>query len=95
MKKNQINAINQSLNDVSLGQIINLLKEKAEMYGKEVKKIDRYFPSSQICHKCNYRNQSLKLTDREWECSSCNTNHDRDINAAKNILAVGHTVFAH
>ena len=95
MKKNHLHAINQSLADVSLGQIITLLKEKANMYGKEVKEIDRYYPSSQTCHKCNYRNQSLKLTYREWTCESCKTTHDRDLNAAKNILAVGHTVFAH
>lgn len=95
MTKNHGHNFNRNLADTSIGQMTRLLIEKAQMYGREVKKINRYYPSSQICSNCGYRNQSLKLSEREWTCESCKTHHDRDLNAAKNILAVGHTVFAH
>ncbi|WP_290883631.1 zinc ribbon domain-containing protein [Fischerella sp.] len=55
-------------------------------------KIDRWFPSSKRCGNCGQIVEKLPLNIREWDCPSCGTHHDRDINAARNILAVGHTV---
>ena len=57
--------------------------------GKEVIKIDKWFPSSQICSDCGNNDGKKGLHIREWTCSKCNTNHDRDINASKNILTEG------
>ncbi|MBM6823336.1 zinc ribbon domain-containing protein, partial [Fusobacterium mortiferum] len=62
---------------------------KAKWYGKEIIKIDRLYPSSQICSVCGHRDGKKALDVREWTCSVCNTYHDRDINASKNILAEG------
>ena len=56
---------------------------------KKVIKVDRFYPSSQTCNSCGYRltgENKLTLSDREWTCPKCGTHHDRDINAAKNIL---------
>ncbi|WP_435026874.1 zinc ribbon domain-containing protein [Nostoc sp. CALU 1950] len=57
-------------------------------------KIDRWFPSSKRCGNCGHILDKLPLNIREWDCPNCGTHHDRDINAARNILAVGHTVTA-
>ena len=62
---------------------------KGEGYGKELVKIDSYFPSSKRCGNCGHIVDKLPLDIREWECPKCGTNHDRDINASHNILAAG------
>lgn len=85
----------RNLSDASIGSLVKMLEYKAEMYGKTVIKVDRWFPSSKMCSNCAYVNSGLTLKDREWACPNCGTHHDRDINAAKNILAVGQTVAAH
>ena len=59
------------------------------MYEKEIIKIDKFYPSSQICSVCGYKDSKKTLDVREWTCSVCHTHHDRDINAAKNILTEG------
>src|SRR4030042_286523 len=61
------------------------LSLKAQWFGKTILKIGMFEPSSKNCHVCGYHNSELTLKDREWLCPSCNTNHDRDINAAINI----------
>ena len=67
-----------------------MLNYKAEWNDKKVVKIDRYFPSSQTCNVCGYVNKQTKdLSVREWECPICHTHHNRDVNAAINILRFG------
>jgi len=78
-----------AISDASWGELIRQLAYKCEWYGRELIKIDRWFPSSKRCGNCGYIVDKLPLNIREWECSKCGTNHDRDINAAKNILAAG------
>lgn len=80
----------KSISDASWGSFVDMLSYKAEWNDKKVVKIDRYFPSSQTCNVCGYINKQTKdLSVREWECSVCHTHHNRDINAAINILRVG------
>ena len=80
----------KSINDASWSTFVNMLTYKAEWNSKKVVKIDRFFPSSQTCHICGYVNKEIKdLSVREWECPICHTHHDRDVNAAINILNIG------
>ena len=58
-------------------------------YGKQLVVIDRFYPSSKTCSSCGWKNESLKLSDRVFECKQCGTQIDRDLNAALNIQAVG------
>ena len=84
------NGFAKSVLDTSWGELTRQLKYKADWYGKRIVQINRFYPSSQICNNCGYQNTLIKdLTIREWICPQCNTNHDRDINAAKNIMTVG------
>lgn len=85
----------RSLHDASIGTAIRMIEEKAERYGKKVVKVDRWFPSSKTCSGCGHIVEKLPLSVREWACPECGTIHDRDANAAANILAVGQTVSAH
>lgn len=79
----------QSISDVSWSKFIDMLKYKSEWDERKLVQIDRFYPSSKSCSECHYINDNLTLSDREWTCPSCNTHHDRDINAAKNILTQG------
>uniref|UniRef100_UPI0035A24FF9 RNA-guided endonuclease TnpB family protein n=1 Tax=Microseira wollei TaxID=467598 RepID=UPI0035A24FF9 len=78
--------------DASWGELVRQLEYKAKWYGRTWVKIDRWFPSSKPCGSCGHIVQSLPLSIREWDCPNCGTHHDRDINAARNILAARHTV---
>lgn len=79
----------KSIADVSWASFVNKLEYKAKWYGKGIIKIDKFYPSSQICSVCGYKDGKKTLDVREWTCPICNTYHDRDINASKNILAEG------
>ena len=80
----------KSVSDASWSTFVNMLIYKAEWNNKRVVKVDRYFPSSQTCNVCGYVNKQTKdLSVREWECPECYTHHDRDVNAAINILNIG------
>ena len=79
----------KSINQVGWRQFMTMLKYKAEQDGKMYLEIDRFFPSSKTCHHCLNVVESLPLDIRQWECSSCGTKHDRDINASINIRDEG------
>jgi putative transposase len=79
----------KSIQELSLNKFKNILTYKAKWYDKDIIEIDRWFPSSKLCSTCGTKNESLTLKDREWTCTSCNTTHDRDVNAAINILNEG------
>ena len=82
--------LSKQISDVSWSKFIELLTYKAQWNDKEIVKIDRFFPSSKTCNCCGYINQNLKLDMREWNCPSCNTKLDRDLNASINILKEGY-----
>lgn len=80
----------RSVSDVSWSQFTTMLQYKANWYGKEIIKIDRFFASSQLCNVCGYKNTGTKdLSVRSWVCPVCGTSHDRDVNASINILKEG------
>ncbi len=82
--------LNKSILSVAWGTFIDVLEYKAGWNDKQIIHIDRFFPSSKTCNKCGWINNDLKLKDREWICPKCGKKHDRDLNAAINILNEGY-----
>lgn len=75
--------------DASWGKLIETINYKATYAGKQFKKIDQWYASSKTCHVCNYRIEELNLDVRKWSCPDCQSDHDRDVNAAINIKYQG------
>ena len=79
----------KSISDVSWSSFVAKLQYKANWYGREIIKIDKWFPSSQICSECGHKDGKKVLNIRDWTCPICHAHHDRDINASINILTEG------
>ena len=79
----------KSIQDSSWGEFIRMLEYKAKWYGREIVRTSMWYPSTKTCSFCGEVNKELELKDREWTCDICGTNHDRDLNAAQNILKEG------
>ena len=90
----QNHCLARSISDAAIGQQVTMLESKAERYGRNLVKIDRWFPSSKMCGACGHINSPVVLGVKEWTCPACSTHHDRDDNASQNIKAVRLTVSA-
>jgi putative transposase len=82
------------ISDCGWGEFRRQLEYKCQRYGRQLVVIDRWYPSSKTCSACGHRLADLSLSTRTWRCPSCGARHDRDVNAAKNILAAGQAVTA-
>ncbi|MNN08256.1 putative transposase [compost metagenome] len=87
--------LSKAIADASWGEFVRQLEYKGEWAGRSVVAIDQFFPSSKRCSGCGYTMPKMALNVRSWICPECGANHDRDVNAAKNIKAVGLTALAH
>jgi len=81
------------IQDAGFNEFIRVLEYKCKLYGRELVKIDRWFPSSKKCNHCGYINKELRLSDRQWICPECGSVIDRDYNAALNILEEGMRIY--
>ena len=79
----------KSISDASWSTFVTMLNYKCNWYGKVLVKINRFFPSSKTCSNCGHKEDKMPLNIREWTCSSCGCQHDRDLNASINILKEG------
>ena len=79
----------KSVHDAGWSAFISMLEYKAKLHGREFRKIGRFEPTSQVCSACGVKDGPKPLAVREWQCKACGAVHDRDVNAAKNILALG------
>jgi putative transposase len=79
----------KSIHDAGWAQLLRLLAEKAQHYGRTFHQIGRFVPTSQICSECGAKDGPKPLSVRSWSCTQCGAVHDRDVNAARNILAAG------
>ena len=79
----------ESIAEMNFGEFRRMLEYKARWYNRKIVFVDRYYPSSKTCGHCGYKYKDLTLSIREWTCPECGTKHDRDINAAVNILHEG------
>lgn len=84
----------RAISDAAWREFRSMLEYKAAWYGREVVVVDRFFPSSKLCSTCGTLRSKMPLNVRTWTCDSCGTTHDRDVNAAKNLLAAGRAVTA-
>ena len=90
----QVHKIAKHLNQVPISEFIRVLKYKSNWLGKKVIEINKYYPSSQCCNRCDYKNEEVKdLSVRKWTCPRCGLIHDRDINASINIMFEGLKIY--
>ena len=87
-------SLSRAISDASWSEFRSMLHYKAEWYGRTVVAVDRWYPSSKTCSHCGHLLDALPLGVREWACPGCGEVHDRDVNAARNILAAGRAVTA-
>lgn len=92
MVKNR--SLARAISDAAWAEFRSLLEYKARWYGREVIAVDRFFPSSRLCSVCGTLQGKMPLHVRTWTCAACGTTHDRDVNAARNLLAAGRAVSA-
>ncbi|CAA0342839.1 RNA-guided endonuclease InsQ/TnpB family protein [Klebsiella pneumoniae] len=88
-------SLSKAIADAGWGEFTRQLKYKGEWAGRSVLAIDQYFPSSKRCSCCGFTMKKMPLNVRKWSCLECGADHDRDINAARNIKAAGLAVLAH
>jgi putative transposase len=93
MQKNR--CLSKSIGDAGWSEFVRQLEYKAQWYGRELVGIDKWYPSSKRCSDCGYTAAKMPLNVRQWTCLECGSNHDRDVNAARNVLAAGLAVSAH
>lgn len=93
MQKNR--CLSKSISDASWSEFVRQLEYKASWYGRELIGIDKWYPSSKRCSDCGYTMAKMPLNVRQWTCPECGSSHDRDVNAARNVLAAGLAVSAH
>ena len=86
--------IAKAIQEIGFYKFRQILEDKARSNYKQVVFVDRFYPSSKTCHKCGYINKELTLNDREWICPICGEHHDRDLNAAINILHEGERIIS-
>ncbi|MEU1803120.1 RNA-guided endonuclease TnpB family protein [Streptomyces sp. NPDC019937] len=79
----------RAISDAAWSEFRSMLEYKAAWYGREVIAVDRWFPSSRLCSNCGTLAETMPLRVRTWKCNGCGATHDRDVNAAKNLLAAG------
>lgn len=77
--------MNRSILRNGWSSLVDKLSYKAQWYGRTLVQVDRFYPSSRLCHDCGHKYAGLRLSEREWVCERCGTSHDRDVNAALNI----------
>jgi putative transposase len=75
----------RAIQGAAWGEFVRQLEYKSDWYGKNILFIDRFEPSSKLCHKCGYIHTELELKERKWTCPNCGEHLDRDVNAAINI----------
>ncbi|MFI9777544.1 RNA-guided endonuclease TnpB family protein [Streptomyces sp. NPDC051956] len=92
MVKNR--SLARAISDAAWSDFRSMLEYKAAWHGREVTAVDRFFPSSKLCSHCGTLAQKMPLHVRTWTCDNCGTTHDRDTNAANNLLAAGLAVTA-
>ena len=90
----QVHKIAKHLKNVPISEFIRILKYKSNWLGKKVIEINKYYPSSQSCNRCGFKNEEVKdLSVRKWICPECGLIHDRDINASINIMFEGLKIY--
>jgi putative transposase len=84
----------RAISDAAWRDLRGMLEYKCSWYGRDLVVVDRWFPSSKVCSCCGFQAGEMPLSVREWTCTNCGVSHDRDVNAARNLVAAGRAVLA-